>query len=239
MQSLKQTSLLKSLCVKEFRRYFSSSAYVSNTIIGPIIAVIMTSSLFFADIDKLISEIPFKINVFDMFPFVISAIFCMMSPICVSISMEGKNWWIVKTLPISTKTLLDSKILMNIILYLPFYLIAEILLTIATKPDIFALLWQLLIPIIILIFAFVFSLFINLHFPVFNWESETVAVKQSLSSFIGGLGCTIAVFIAGLIVGICPSTFLPFAKLAMCIILIIATIAFYKKIIRTNLKNIN
>lgn len=36
MGKLKEDSLLAALCKREFRRYFSSSIYVANTIMGPL-----------------------------------------------------------------------------------------------------------------------------------------------------------------------------------------------------------
>ncbi len=60
---------------------------------------------------------------------------------CTSISMEGKQFWVIKSLPIPTKALLDSKITLNLGLMLPFYLISLAAIAIAVKPGLLELLW--------------------------------------------------------------------------------------------------
>ena len=53
MGKLKADSLLRSLCKREFRRYFSSSIYVTNTIIGPIMGCVLSGTLLFSGTDTL------------------------------------------------------------------------------------------------------------------------------------------------------------------------------------------
>lgn len=72
--------------------------------------------------------LPLPVDVPGLIPFRVGGVFCMMTAASVSVSMEGNRFWIVKTLPIPTKTILDAKILMNLLLMLPFYLISEVFL---------------------------------------------------------------------------------------------------------------
>ncbi|MEZ3487834.1 MAG: hypothetical protein K1W22_14950 [Lachnospiraceae bacterium] len=85
-------------------------------------------------------------------PFLLAGTFCMMTTAATSVSMEGKEWWLVKSLPLTARVVLDAKILMNLILILPFYLVSEVFLTLALKPGLQDSFWMMVIPAVILLF---------------------------------------------------------------------------------------
>ena len=218
MGSLKKSSVLGAMYGRELKRYLSSGAYVTNTIIGPILVVVFAVSILVMGIDNLESMMGLPIDVSGLIPFVIGGICSIMPTTCSSISMEGKEWWIVKSLPIRTKELLDGKLLLNLSLILPFYVVSEVLLIIALRPDVMELLWLIVIPAIMITFSSVFGLFINLKLPVFNWENEVYVVKQSASAFIGGICGFLIVLISMVPVMVVPSEFAHVAKLVVCIV---------------------
>lgn len=188
MGRLKEDSLLVSLCRREFRRYFSSSVYVTNTIMGPVMGCIFSGALLAVGTDTLTASLPASIDLASLVPIMFAGIFCMMTTTATSVSMEGKNWWIAKSLPLSAKNILDAKLLMNLLLFLPFYLLSQIFLILALKPGAEELFWLLLIPAVFLLFSCVYGITVNLHFPVLNWENEVSVVKQSASCVLGGMG---------------------------------------------------
>ena len=182
--------MLKSLYKREMKRYFASSVYVMNTIIGPVMAVVLSVAVFMADwemIEMMTGIVMGAVDIQSGIPFLIAGIFCMMPTTASAISMEGKEWWIIKNLPVKTKDVINSKLLLNLVLDLPFYLVSEILLIIAIKPGILELLWLVLIPVILITFGCVTGLAVNLKLPVFDWENEAYGVKQSASAFLGGI----------------------------------------------------
>ncbi len=228
MGELKENSLLSSLCKREFRRYFSSSIYVTNTIIGPIMGCILSGALLFTGTDTLKELLPLPIDMEGMIPFVTAGVFCMMTTTATSISMEGKNWWILKSLPLSAKNILDGKILMNLLLILPFYALSELLLIFALKPGAGELLWLILIPAEIILFSCVYGITVNLHFPVLEWESEVRVVKQSASAMIGGMGGFILALLCAVIVGIVPKEYTDYLKTGICVVVLAATAVLYR-----------
>lgn len=235
---LKKESLLISLCKRELKRYFSSSIYVTNTIIGPILGVVFSAVLLFVDPASVIKEIPLSVDINKLIPFAIGGIFCIMTTTATSISMEGKNWWLIKSLPLTTKAILDAKILMNLVLMLPFYLISELLLIIALKPNFLELLWLLIIPAAISLFSCVYGITINLHFPVFNWETEVSVVKQSASSILGGLGGFIIAILCVFGITTIPENYIDLWNGAVCIVVIAVTAVLYWKNNQTDLRKI-
>lgn len=214
--SIKKEGMLKALLNKEFKRYFASSVYVTNTIMGPIMGVIMSISLFFIDF----SLVPFDLR--PLLPLFVAATFTMMSPNAVSISMEGKQWWQIKSLPIPSKMVMDAKLLFGIILELPFLCISDICLWLFLKPTLFEGILMILITLLLIIFANLFALSINTRFCQFDWENEVYVVKQSMASFIGGLGAILACIPCGLWIILFPKV-----KFLICIFLGIGIKLFY------------
>ena len=52
-----------------------------------------------------------------------------------SVSLEGKNLWIVRSLPVDTRLVLKAKLNVAMTLYIPTVLICGTLFNIALKPD--------------------------------------------------------------------------------------------------------
>ncbi len=202
LSKLQSQSLLKALVTREFQRYFASSVYVTNTIMGPIMGVLLAGALFFSGFDTVQAAIP--LNIRPLVPFALAAVFTMMPPAAVSISMEGKSLWIVQSLPISPKALLEGKMAMNLLLMAPFYLVSEALLIIALKPGLSELLWLLLMPAVLCVFAVVFSLTVNLRLHRFDWESEAYVVKQSAPAAIGGFAGVLVSLLCGIVTALLP-----------------------------------
>ena len=227
-----QKSVLMALCKKEARRYFSSSVYVSNTIVGPILAAAGTAALFFVDLEpvKNILNVPLEY----LAPVAWCCIGCIMFPSSVSISMEGDRVWIIKSLPLSMKTILDAKMLFALILYLPFYLISEILFMILFRPSVGEVLWLLAAPIVMLVFSSIFSLSVNLKFQNFNWKKDEEIVKQSASSMIGGLLPTVVLFLCGGGIALIPVSWIRPAILA---VLLLISAMLYRKNMHEKLKD--
>ena len=195
---LKAGSVAAALIRREFRRYFSSSVYVTNTVIGPVMGCIFAGTVFVMGADAVEQLLPAGLNTEMLIPFVLAGAFCMMTTTAVSVSMEGQNWWLVKSLPLSVKQVLDAKIGMNLLLILPFYAVSEVLLMFALKPDGRELLWLALVPLVMIVFSCVYGITVNLHFPVLEWENEVSVVKQSASSMLGGLGGFVAAILCAL-----------------------------------------
>ncbi len=226
---LERRSLLKALYLREARRYFSSSVYVTNTIIGPIMGAMMSIALCIAGVDAVHSAFPVPMDIPGLLPFVFSAVFCMMTTTSVSVSMEGKPFWVIKSLPIPPKNLLDSKILLNLTLMLPFWLISAIALIIATKPGALQLLWLLVIPVCIMLFCVVFGITVNLKFHSFDWEKEETVVKQSLPAALGGFAGFFLSALLGVAVFFIPAQFGDLARALICLTLLLSTALLYRK----------
>ena len=189
MTKLQRSSRLTALWRRELKRYFSSSIYVTNTLVGYFMAVVVAAGIYFAGIDQLISALQLTdMTILDpvlhCIPFGLSCMLCMTSITACSISMEGNTFWQIQTLPVTAKEYYDSKILANLSVAAPFYLISELLLILALKPEGLTLVWWIVIPACYLLFICVTGIAVNLAFPVLKWENEVRIVKQSASMFV-------------------------------------------------------
>lgn len=245
METLGTSYLLGALYKREFKRYFSSSVYVVNTIISPIMAMLFSIALLITspeEVEGIVRDFcmqsGIEVQIRNVFPMALATLFSMMPISAVSISMEGKQWWIAKTLPIKTKDLLNSKLLMSLSVMGPFYIISVIFISIGQRLGIVEIMWTIIVPLLSMLFSCVFAQTVNLKLPVFNWETEVAVVKQSASMFIGGLLPCFVMLVLALGVIIIPVEYYNISMFAFCIIVSVLTFWLYRKNAKINLINI-
>lgn len=238
MQAQQQTSLTKALVQREAKRYFSSGVYVTNTIIGPILAVALCVALIFVDMNTLLPELPIEININAALPFVFAAVLCMMNPSACSVSMEGKQWWIAKSLPLSAKNIINAKLLFSLCLLAPFYIVSEIVVMATQSFDNMERICFILMPAMTSVFSCVFGAFINLKLPKLQWETEVEVVKQSAASMTGGLVGSLAVIVLALAAAVIPQGFSLLFNACACVGLFVVTFILYRLCINKDLSDI-
>lgn len=189
--------LRKALYIREARRYFSSGIYVTNTIIGPIMGTILAIGLCVAGLEPPEASLPPVLPVRQLIPYFFAGVFCTMTTTSVAVSMEGAQFETIKSLPVPTKDWLDSKILLNLSLMLPFALVSLLALALGLKPDPAQLVNLVTVPASIMLFSVVFGITVNLKFHSFDWEKEEAVVKQSFSAMAGGFSGLLLALVMG------------------------------------------
>lgn len=230
MEHLQKNSIMKALVIREARRYFASGVYVTNTIIGPIIGTAMSIMLIFMDLGSMFKAIPMSLNVNAAIPFGVAAVFVMMNPASVSISMEGKEVWLLRSLPLDRRLILNSKILFNLCLFAPFYIVSIIGLMIALEPNAVEVVGIIIIPAIAIIFAVIVGVVVNLLLPKMEWESDVEVVKQSASAMVGGIGGTLLILICAAVVLLVPASYTVIACIGVVALLAVSTVIMYAKL---------
>lgn len=221
MKELQQNSVFKALFIKEAKRYFTCSIYVFNTAFGLIIVLIGAIGIHLPkmkEIDMMISEPEIAMIVRSMLPFAIA----LMTGLCMitasSISLEGKNLWIIKSAPISTFTYLNSKIWLQNSLTMPVSLIASISFGIKFCTSVIQMLILIVLPLAFCYFSSVYGLWINLKFPMLEWKNETTVVKQSAASLIATFSSFFIIGVTILIVFMLPEEY---RNLVSCLISVV------------------
>jgi len=187
MKHLKASSIKKTLLIKEIKRYFSSPIYLLNTSFGVLMFIVFAlSSIFFAK-EQLLEFLDLSANGITSFQIVLLGVaFITFISITTSssISLEGKNFWLLKTLPIAPKQIISAKVGLNLLVVLPLTLLAIIMFKFTLLLTIIEVLIIMLVAILFTICAAQFGLLINLKFPKMDASSDTAVVKRSTSSVI-------------------------------------------------------
>ena len=242
LESLRTQSVMKALVKKEAARYFSTGIYVANTIIGPVLATAMAiATIFLTPEDimaKVVKKVPISMDVSALLPYLMGMFFIMVSISSSSLSMEGKNWWIPCSLPISAREILGAKILFNLIVLTPFYIVSEIIMLFSVKADLLERIWLILIPGVAIVFSALLGMILNLRFPKLRWDNATEVVKQSAASGLSILGGFVLIF-PGIGAMFLPKLYQNLVHLGIILLLTVICGLMYKKICHANLEKIS
>lgn len=187
MKSLKTSSPVMALTKKEFKRYLSSPIYVMNTAIMPVLSTIMVIALMFFGEDIISQMVGTNIDSSMISNIVILALTLLsafQTTTASSISLEGKNFWILKSSPIKFRDIVISKSLVNITVLVPLNIINAILLSFILKFSIVQTIIIILIPNLVVVLMSFIGLIVNLYLPRFDFTTDTQVVKQSASVLV-------------------------------------------------------
>lgn len=118
-------------------------------------------------------------------PYAAAAFLGMCCTTMASVSLEGKSLWILQSMPVDMKAIMNSKILVNLTATVPGALISATMLVIGMKPGLVGGVVYYLLLLAFGVGTAVWGLLINLMMPDYEWESETQVVKQNFAAFLG------------------------------------------------------
>ena len=190
---IKTSMPIVSLIKKELNRFINSPVFVTNAAFG-LVLFLIGCILICVKQDYILSKIAmqgldFTIdNIKYYMPVILFGFICfssLMSSITSSmISLEGKSFNILKSLPISPFKVIISKVLIAALIMLPFILSGDILIFIKFKFTFIQVIIILVSSIIMPVVSGIIGIMINLKYPKMNAKTDTEVVKQSISSMI-------------------------------------------------------
>ena len=180
-KAVKAGSVRSALLRKEFHRFTGSANYMLNCGLG-IILMPVSAAVLVWKADLVQKFIAFPV-LQEYLPLLSAATICLLTVMndmaAPSVSLEGKNLWIVQSMPVSGRQVLTAKVELQLLLTwipaIPLVLVVEWLL----KPG---LLYGILIPVVSAFFTVLMTeigLALNLKMPNLHWTSEIVPIKQS------------------------------------------------------------
>lgn len=191
---LSTSSPLRALYRREMRHYVGTPIYLMNTAFSLLLALLGLGILCFRLNDVLpvlleqLGAMGIESSHLSLLGGVLIAVFTgMCCTTGVSISLEGKQLWMVKSLPVTGYQVLLSKLLVNWTLVVPASLIFSTALALLLGPTAAGTPLLFLLPLGSSLLCPVFGLLINLRHPSFDWTNETAVVKQSASAGISTL----------------------------------------------------
>ena len=90
-------------------------------------------------------------------------------------------------MPVDTKTIFNSKIMINLTLGLPAVISASVIFAIIFPFSLMGYILLFITPIVYVIFISVAGITLNASMPVFNWTNEATVIKQSAAVLISML----------------------------------------------------
>ncbi|HJC56376.1 MAG TPA: hypothetical protein H9700_03275 [Candidatus Eisenbergiella intestinipullorum] len=195
MRRQRRFPVLQAEYLRELRRYFASNIYVTNTLLLYLLmaasaaAAAVMGNARIAEALRLSEEETEKL-LQTAFPFLMAFFSAMGTTTSVSLSIEGKQLWLLQSLPIRPQTVLLGKILVNLTVAVPAVLLSVLAAALGGWTD---GLWTAACPLAFLWLFSVLGIWSNLKLPTFDWDSEAEAVKQSMSFLLSMLLCTLSI----------------------------------------------
>lgn len=188
------------LLFKEAKRFTSSPVYMLNCGLGTVILPIFgVFALVRADWLRSVTDVLAGYGSPSLVPLVACAGVCMMSSMndmtAPSVSLEGKNLWLVQSLPVSPWQVLRAKLGLHLLLTEPAAVFCSACIAAALHLTAAETAAVIAVPMLFVLLGASFGLAVNLKRPNLGWRNEIVPVKQSMSVFLslfGGWGVVTA-----------------------------------------------
>lgn len=234
MTTLKSQSIKKSIAMKELRRMTGSTNYMVNAGFGIIMVVIATIAALFINADQIIQTMlqgaPItKEMLLPAIPFLVYMFVGMVPTTCCSPSLEGKNYWIVQSLPITKMDLYKGKMLFQLWLSIPASVLGTLVLSLRFGAGFIEALILVLESVVLCLFCTVFGLVCGIKFMRLDWENEIEIIKQSTAvvaylfpNLIATMGLIVGSVALGLSIGTVTVT-----VLGILVVAVLASICYF------------
>ena len=173
----------RALLRREGKHLLASASYILNCALGAILAPVAGVFLVIKRNELLpLLSVP---GLGEYLPLLMLLGLCFMSSICTltapSISIEGKSIWLLQSLPVTPRQVLNAKLRLHLLVGLPPMLLCSAIFVVLFRPDPLLAVCFFLLPAACVLFTGLFGLFENLRHPNFDWVNETQAVKTGMS----------------------------------------------------------
>ena len=179
----KQHSVVRAIAFKEFRRMTGSTAYMVNGGMGVILALIVSLLTLIIGPEKIIQVVtqgaPLDAGMLrPAIPFIVYFFIGMVATTACSPSLEGRNYWILQSLPIEMRTVYRGKMLFNMILTVPFMAFSTLCFCIALKAPLRDTILYLILGLALCAFSTAWGCVCGIRHMRLDWENEVEVIKH-------------------------------------------------------------
>lgn len=116
-----------------------------------------------------------------------------------SISLEGKNIWLLQSLPVTPFRIVRAKVRMQVIVSLIPSIFCAICMIIAFHLPVGMAIFVLAVSAIFIVMVAYFDMWVGMERPIMNWSTEVIPIKQNLSVLVAIFGSWVpcVIFIGG------------------------------------------
>lgn len=184
MKPQKKRSTVVSIAYKEYRRMMGSTAYMTNGAMGEILAFLLGIVTIIVGFDKIIAFVTHdapidKAMLHPIIPLIVYFFIGMFATTVCSFSLEGKNYWILQSLPIEEKTVCQGKMLFNMALTVPFTVFTTLCLCISAGVSVIDTVLYLALGFALCCFSTARGCVCGIKHLNIDWENEIEAIKQN------------------------------------------------------------
>ena len=156
---------------------------MTNAAVGELLATLLGIVTLMIGFDRIISVVtqgaPIDAKMLQpAIPFIIYFFIGMVATTACSPSLEGKNYWIVQSLPIEKKTLYQGKMLFNMMLTVPFMAFSTLCLCISAKAPVLNTVLYLVLGFALCAFSTAWGCVCGIRHMRLDWENEIEVIKQ-------------------------------------------------------------
>lgn len=186
MTALKKRSPVQSVAFKEYRRLTGSTTYMVNGAMGEILGILFGLITLVFGFDKIVSVVtanaPFDHAILQpAIPFIIYFFVGMFATTACSPSLEGKNYWIVESLPMKKKSLYQGKMLFNMYLTVPAMVFSTLCICISAHVPLINTVLYLILGFALCCFSTAWGCVCGVKHMRLDWENEIEVIKQGLA----------------------------------------------------------
>lgn len=241
MTSQKKQSVLNAIAMKEYKRLVGSTNYMVNGAMGEVLAVLLGIFSLVVGMDKIVSIItkgaPVSVQMIEpAIPLIVYFLVGMVATTTCSPSLEGKNYWIIKSLPIEPKTIYQGKMLFNLYLSVPAAVFSTLCLCLSAKVSVINMLLFLMEIIALCCFSSAWGCVCGIKFIKLDWENELEVVKQGACVavyLLPNMFLTMGVVVLVVVLGLHMSASL-IAILVTTVVLILTVLSYFKALAMAN-----
>ena len=201
---IKSNTPIRALIKKEFNRFINSPVFIINAGFGLVLFVIgcvLINIKYDGFMESIIkSGLSIDIEYVKNYNQVLFLGFICFTSFMTSItssmiSLEGKTFSILKSLPIEPYKIIKSKVLAAILIMIPCIIIGDLIVFAKLRFDLISIIFILIASVLLPLVSETLGILVNLKYPKMDAKDDTEVVKQSMSS-------SISVFVGILIIGI-------------------------------------
>lgn len=210
MTAQKRRSVVQAIAFKEFKRLTGSTVYMTNGAMGEILAVLVGIVTLIIGFDRIVAIVtsgaPIDSSILQpAIPFLVYFFIGMMATTACSPSLEGKNYWIIQSLPIEKKTVYQGKMLFNMYLTVPAMIISTLCLCISAKVPATETIFYLILGFVLCAFSTTWGCVCGMKHIRLDWENEVEVIKQGaavtiylLPNMFAAMGLTVLMVFLGM-----------------------------------------
>lgn len=226
-------SVGQALLGKEFCRFLKSPNYMLNCGLG-IVLMLVTAVAVIWKSDAIIGVMSSMTAQWEgLLALIAAAAIAMTTSMnditAPSVSLEGKNIWLLQVLPVSGRQVLMAKLEMHVILTLIPAAVLTGCVLLVLKLEIYYSVFVTVVAILFIFMMAMIGLVLGLKMPNLTWTNEIVPIKQSMSVMIALFGGWAVVLVLAGIYYLIVDVVNPLVYFVMVIalLLVICTALFY------------